>query len=229
MSRNYHLSEERKVCAFLCISLLCMSVVSSACVVINNGLNPPFSDLNPPSWRGQDGSTFARWEFTDSSLTPQWDEGRNYYGQTIINVYPASGHSWVEQKNGAIGIWPLCGRIVVDIDNRPTEGPEKWIQIQLVWTPKYGVAKPGISITDNQNLKRTGFVPSIEMSMPDRLQWTYSVYNVIWPYNPTKERIEIFNSIYVDALIIDTLCLPEPSTYCILAAGAVFFYRVRKK
>jgi hypothetical protein len=222
MSRNCRLSEERKVCAFLVGSLFFMSVIGSASVYIN-------SDLNPPSWRGQDGSTFARWEFsTDVTTTPIWDDGLNPYGRTSLEVFPVPGHDWIQELDGAIGVWPLSGRIEVSIDNRKTEGPEKWIQIQLIWKEKWSVTTPSVSITDDKNVTMANIVPTISIPLTDRPSWTYSVYDVKWQGNPFWEKIDIHNDIYVDALVIDTICIPEPSTYCILAAGAVFFYRIRK-
>jgi hypothetical protein len=201
-----------------------MSIVCSASVVI-----PINSDLNPPQWRGQAGSTFARWEFvTDTTTIPAWDEGENLFGQTVLTVYPAAGHTWIQTLDGAAGLWPLSGEIVVDIDNRKMEGPAKLFRIQLVWKPKWSVTTPYVSITDDQNLKLENIAPSFEMAMPDRPLWTYSVYDVTWERNPFRETIMIAHDIYVDALIIDTWCIPEPSTYCILMAGALFLYRVRK-
>lgn len=220
MSRNLHLLRRMRFCAFLIVVLFTFTVFAE--------------DLMPPYWRGFDGSTYAKWEFDSPSKTPSFDEGFNPFGKSQIYVFPEAGYSWLDEKYGAEGVWPLLGgRMYAVIDNRPESTPKKQIQIQLTWKSACGDNAPVITINDNLDLYVCGIVPDVVEPLADNPLWNYSVYTITWPYNPAREWIKIAGRIYVDELVIDTICsvgnIPEPTTYMILTAGAFLLFKAGRK
>ena len=136
---------------------------------------------------------------------------------------------WINTQGTAQGIWPLSGEMDVYIPNRPQLGPYKEIWIQLVWMPG--------------NLDQTPFLPdqpivgvtpfdSMQMTHEDNLDlngWTHSLFKItIWP-NPNEEWIAIKGDILVDRVVIDTICIPEPTTLLLLVTGGLIAKRYRKR
>lgn len=174
---------------------------------------PPAGGQYPPEWRGQDGTTWAVWEFLTDDPNPPFDQGSNPYGETTLTVAPAPGHVWEDVYDGAQGVWPLSGTITIEIDNRPEPLPEKWILIELIWQSKGG--GPSAKELDS-GISGTIL---IDEAVPGT-NWRRKVYEIILPINPPHETILISGSIRVDRLSIDTICIPEPATLCLLAVGA---------
>ena len=173
---------------------------------------PPAGGQYPPEWRGQDGTTWAVWEFSTDDPNPPFDQGSNPYGETSLTAAPANGQVWEDVYDGAQGVWPLSGTITVEIDNRPEPLPEKWILIELIWQPEVGGA---FSVLEQDS----GIQGTLVLDETINDTWRRSVYEIILPLNPPHETI-LITGIRVDRLSIDTICIPEPATLCLLAVGA---------
>jgi hypothetical protein len=164
-----------------------------------------------PSWRGDPNTTVQQWSFGDSGTSPSPDTGfpPNPYGtpQTwIVNnaVYSGSidSHS---------GVWQLgTGEIDIFIPNNPAAQFQKDIWVELVWK--------GIDSTFRPEQTMLGFYPDGSYTQLNTTRedtsvgsgWTSSVFKIsVWP-NPPSEWITIGGDIYVDQVVIDTRCIPEP-------------------
>ncbi len=172
---------------------------------------PPVGGQYPPEWRGQDGTTWALWEFSNDDPNPPFDQGSNRYGATTLTVVPAPGHVWQDSYDGQQGVWELSGTVTIEIDNRPEPLPEKWILVELIWQSNGG----GLGVREQDS----GIQGTLVLDEPINDTWRRSVYEIILPLNPPHETI-LITGIRVDRLSIDTICIPEPATLCLLAVGA---------
>lgn len=208
-------------------------------VVLALTLTPALGDdILPPEWRGQEGTTYQRWEFSSNDETPIPDDVANTYGQPDLTVYPA--HPWNETWSNRDGVWPLSGAIAVDIPNQPVENPWKWVRVQLTWASEYPIpATPVVSLAarDLSGLE----IPAEDITLEDMQDtplpedtiyagqhWHHTTYDFRIEPNPAFETVYISGSVMVDELVIDTWCVPEPMTLSLLGAGGLALLRRRQ-
>lgn len=179
-------------------------------------------DLVAPDWRGSAGSTYQRWEFSDSNSTPAPTYVTNPYGIPKLEVNTPFG--W--DDNGA---WPLSGEMDIYLPNSPIVDGYKDIWIQLTWQPQaldpdpYLPDQPLIAVTPFDSMTVTRSDDDMVVS-----GWTYSLFKItIWP-NPAEEWLTIKGDILVDELVIDTRCVPEPTTVVLLGLGGLSLMRKRR-
>jgi hypothetical protein len=144
---------------------------------------------------------------------------------------------------GRLGVWELDGAITIRIPNRPDPDPWKWVWIQLTWMPDppdgSGVPDIVIEAEDAQGVPITDIelIEVIETDInsgfaavdPNGSPWHHTTYVFeIWP-NPALEYIYVGGSIFVDEIVIDTWCTPEPATLGLLATGGLVLLRRRRR
>jgi hypothetical protein len=201
-------------------------ILAGLAVLLVLGIVAPMAwadDDNPPPWqRGGPRTTFERWEFDTANLNPLPDAMYNPYGTPSTTVTPLG--SWLPIYDNRFGVWPLSGMIDIDIPNDPTNPDwQKNIWVQLTWDGE-GITVPEVSANG---------VPAQWIESDPRLPggWFHSTYLVVLPYNPPMEHLHVAGDIRVDELVVDTICIPEPSTLVLLGAGAfglvVFAWRKR--
>lgn len=187
-------------------------------------------DLVPPGWRGMDGTTFAIWEFDTDDPTPVPNVVDNPFGETVLTVQTGVGQSYWQEWGGRQGIWPLSGMVEIKIDNSPIANPYKEIWVQLTWSAQTTYGEPVIKEIisgENATLISDDIIGLTGESVGDGL-WHHSVYSIIIEPNPAFETIVISGSIMLDELVIDTICIPEPTTMAMLAIGGLMLRRTRK-
>ena len=207
----------------------------SLCLLIAWAALPAWGeDLYAPPWRGREGTTFARWEYDDSSLNPIPNEQVNPFGTSWTQINPELGEDWYESWGGRNGVWPLSGSIEVQIDNQWDSPPENYkdIWVQLSWAPQTAGAEPTVFETlfvangspINQIIQEpTGEAP------PADTNWFHTTYLIHLDSNPAWEIVRIEGDIMVDELVIDTICIPEPMTLSLLAVGALGLLAPRRR
>jgi hypothetical protein len=203
-------------------TILIAAIVGMACVSAAVA-----DDINPPLWRGDEGSTYQRWEF-GSPANPgaqPLEIVDNPYGDPELSVWPGLGQEWLADHQGRDGVWPLSGDMVIRIPNRPEPNLEKRIWIQLTWGPQTPVSEPGIDLVDPEADVEAVLIEEIQVDSV----WTHSTYAIVLPFNPPEETLHIHNSILVDELVIDTICIPEPATMSLLAIGGLGVLLRRKR
>jgi len=176
-------------------------------------------DFLPPTWRGADRTVMAEWGFgTALSPAPADDFVSVPSGLVAPNatITPAQGASWMQTWGGRTGVWPLSGEIEIPFPNF-TDGDRKDVYIQLTWWE--AICGPG---------------PTVTIQVPDKLPvtatllfsdnlgegWYHSIYAGTIIPNPEMEIIRISGDIYMDQVVIDTIC-PEPGTMFLLGLAAL--------
>lgn len=191
-------------------------------------------DLNPPPWAGTDGTTWQFWEFTTPNTTPL-PGGNNPYGEASLEVIPFG--DWFEYKGQApyYGWWPLSGEIWVEIPNDLRPWPEKWIWIQITWSPQDPGEIPIIEVETPDGFYGPFDVPIYEDVLyedptgADPTVVLYSIYDIVIPENPAVEWIHIVGTIDVTELVIDTKCVPEPGVFALGGFGLLSLLALRRK
>jgi hypothetical protein len=182
-------------------------------------------DLHPPYWRGLPGTTYAKWEFSTPDINPLPDEFVNPNGIPTTEVFP--GHEWLPEYGGRFGVWPLSGLIVVDIPNFPRPNPLKVVRVQVTWSSPSAYGEPDV---DEILFGRTGeLIDRVPVAPDQGVQWWHDTYRLTIIPNPPREVIRIQGAIWVDELVIDTSCVPEPSSLAALCGSLGIFGLVLRR
>lgn len=178
-------------------------------------------DLNIPDWRGDDGTTYQEWDFLTGDNPAAPDAYVNDYGVPSVAI-GGDNSIWLKENLGHEGVWSVYSdSMKVTISNVDIENPYKeiWLQIiykeeLLIWTDP---RESSLTLVDKQVLE-SGYI--------------YAAYSIIIEPNPETEDIIIrpyMCSAFIDSLIIDTICVPEPMTIGFLGLGGALLALKRRR
>ena len=216
----------RKVISILAILLCCG---------ISHAMMLP--DVTAPEWRGLPGTTWAEWDFSTNNPTPIADAWENPFGTPELTVYPI--HPWNGEIGGRFGVWALSGLVSTRIPNQPIANEYKLLQVQFIWTGEFpsAAAVPTLSVSavavDDTPIVQSDIVllsetdlllePTGNSAIGENWHLTTYLYQI--SPNPKFETIDIAGSILMDKLVIDTWCVPEPTTMILLGLGSLMTLR----
>jgi hypothetical protein len=190
-----------------------------------------------PSWRGGAGNiTFQQWSFSDANTSPLPDASpplRNDYGMPELDV--GSACVWSSSLDGHNGVWAIRDNLDIIIPNYPVLNPQKEMWIEMTWekamhTPRLLDDKPSISITplyDDENADYSTDIDRVDLGSSGQWFTTRFIVN-IYP-NPPSEWITISGDIFIDQVVIDTCCNPEPATLSLLGLGVMFCLKRKQR
>jgi hypothetical protein len=222
-------------------------------------------DFNPPSWRGQPGTTREQWEFTTDNartgVAP--DNFFNPFGVPSLtmnpNVWPAPpaplGFDWTNYFLGRQGVYSLSGSFDITIPNDPHHNDLKKIWLQMTWYEQfptnlsdwigdigmpsliYGDSGIFISSSNPPAVFTTATLVSDTLVQPPVIDpwsghennWHQSVVELTMGPNPLVETIHVRAPIYIDEVVVDTICVPEPSALILLGLGSVSLLAYRRR
>lgn len=201
-------------------------------------------DWVQPPWRGLPGTTLQEWEYLTPGPNfgpPDGDLGdQNPYGPPVSYDDPGGTPSiWHNSFAGRAGVLEFIGphALVFDLPNQVSPNPEKWIHIQTTFYSPQGYpveqGPAGVIVAWDGGIYSSDTTPTPQSWLAQGDGWYTHIFNVILPENPSFERIEVywnsgvFEPYYVDQVVIDTYCVPEPISLVLLALGGTVLMRRR--
>ena len=167
------------------------------------------------------------WEFTTGPVPGEEpifppDFSRNDYGTALATLYgefdlPQRDTRWFDDVSGHQGVWAVGRTIGLDIPNDPTPRPYKFIRLQLTFDGGHAAEvvpfEPWIDVTSADGpLEVT--IPQIQITPFDNV-FSHAVYDIVLQPNRSDETIWIqprYCQVYIDEIVVDTICVPEPSS-----------------
>jgi len=211
-----------------------MRRVMSMLVVLLLAVPALAEDLYPPPWRGQPGTTFQHWMFSQPGSPPgtYWPElVNNPFGTpSIVDPWePRPPYGWFSEWAGMQGVLVPYWELTTEIMNYPEPLPWKDIYVQVTWYDGIG---PGGWDCIQPMPYYCGTYQFTEVSTTPLFgDWYHSVFTYRVEPNPPWECIEFwpypdpYGYIAVDQIVIDTWCVPEPASLLLMAVAGVLVRR----
>jgi hypothetical protein len=171
-------------------------------------------DLNPPWWRGLEGTTFQEWTFDQPGNAPA--NVNNPYGDPQLLTQ---------------GQWLPTGQLVSRdlsfvIPNRRVPDPHKYIRIQATYSvPTDVTTELQLHIQSEPQAEWEVFGHGVQPGTdPTQPTW-YSWWDIVMKPNPYIEYIWLGAipgatwPVYWDQVVIDTWCQPIPEPMSMTLAG----------
>jgi len=205
--------------------LVLAAVILMAPVALADDLiDPPWERVTTP------GTTYAEWDGwfdweVDGDYLP--DDEYNPYGQPIVTDDELG--TVLDEYAGRYDVLQVLNGdpVAIQIPNTGNEAPDTWkdIYLQITWHWDGAPDIPEISIP------ATGGT----IAFTDEFQlgdgWWYTRYHIHLEPNPNFEELTLWpldwETLLIDQIVVDTICLPEPASLGGLALGALLLIRRR--
>lgn len=195
------------------------------------------ADLAPP-WRGQPGTTYQAWTFEDADDPAAPEAKTNPYGSPTADItvgtFGTGWHAFMVGLGGRTGFWdigasgttgPVNGSIGLEIPNCPAPATYKEIWVQVTYfddlTTAPVVSVPGAIFLGGQ----TVLVEHVSTG------GDWLLHQSMWRMEPNPSREEILLTAVptagavVDAIVVDTICVPEPAILFLVTLGSAVLRR----
>ena len=211
---------------------LCAIVVIAG--LIGVGGAPAWGDdLLPPPWRtappGQGATTHQVWEFS-LGANPTWANiDNNLFGDPLATVVGGLPETyWLDLDRGHQGVWRIEHYMALDIPNNPVYNDLKEIWLQITYAPVGVIRPPEIaSLPDYTALDLIRDIP-----IPLDVAYRHATYRLTIEPNPPHEILYLLPRIcylYIDEIVVDTRCVPEPASLAFLGLGGLVLLARRRR
>lgn len=185
------------------------------------------TDRVEPVWRGQDGTTLQAWSFDTPDNPGLVTLDENPYGTPDAEAV-GSNVSWMASDNGHTGVWRIFSNdyLLLYLPNTQVTSADSYKEIWLQITYSAGSIDRYPQI---QTLPEYASLEVVQSTIIDNLYY-HDIFHIVLKPNPTEEWIAILPrdcTVYIDEIVVDTVCVPEPATMLILGLGVVLL-RKRK-
>ncbi|MBN2578899.1 MAG: PEP-CTERM sorting domain-containing protein [Pirellulales bacterium] len=191
----------------------------------------------PPegTWeRGDPGTTWQNWHLCVNTLPDTPDEGNNPYGTPFFEItsgtfewannwecppelggFGEDGWHCTQEGGGVVSVW---------IPNTPDPLRIKKMFVQITSTKAPSSVTPVGAGGETAGTWPTG-LPQIQWPGPAPFGGSWYTYNygLSLEPNPVGEwiNIEVPYCTVIGEIVVDTICVPEPSTFVLLGCGAI--------
>jgi hypothetical protein len=180
-----------------------------------------------PDWRGDPGSTHQRWEFgTNANPTPP-TVYENPYGIPEASLTVSTATRYWATWQGRQGVWKFEDFMYLDIPNTQIPNPTKLVWIQFTYYSDGG--NTPVIWSDPPEALPFEVIYGPTLVGGSTYWWHTALLLTIEP-NPSFEQITIEPmdcTLYIDEVVVDTLCFPEPAAALLLALPMVVIRRRR--
>jgi hypothetical protein len=186
--------------------------------------------------RGAPGSTWQDWTFDDGANPKVAEAYDNPYGAPTASITPILSPNLIPSTmlgyhsawDGRTGVWvgdPV--KVDLTIPNTPFTGgyKEVWLEVGF----------EGVVSANSPVLQAPGVVTEIAGSRSVQIvSGDWKKFTMGWTIVPNPQREELLLSFegtggFVDYVKVDTICIPEPCSLLLLAAGALGLHRMRRR
>lgn len=194
-----------------------------------------------PTWRGQPNTTYQAWGFDTAAATPAVLEAGcdNDYGTPSLTIngvstgFPPVTY-WKNTDNGHQGVWRMYGDSYAQIflPNVPVINDQKIVQLQITYYASgYTGADPELFVFSSPAYTNL-VVNQISKVQLDEHYYYHAIWEIVIEPNPYEETLYILPrdcTIYIDEIIVDTICIPEPATIAVLTLGGLLLRKKNKQ
>jgi len=178
---------------------------------------------------GDPGSTHQEWTFDDADNPAAPEVDQNPFGTASATI--SSGPydpdpEWYADWLGRQGVWQGEEmNIWVGIPNRRLEEPYKEIWVEVIYDGTITAAEVSPYFPTQPAVVSITSLGSTITNIND--DWKKIVMGWRVEPNPYSEAICMDFTGGVDSLTVDTICIPEPATICLLGLGCLLLRRRR--
>ena len=214
--------------AWLCVTVLALPALAD--------------DVDPPPWRGATGWVGATWDTWEGNPGPMFPDGWEHnipggVGEPYAHAADAGYLAFFggEIRRADVLQAPADDALLFFLDNWDEPNPEKKVRVQITYHSDGGQPLAFNVWPTAEPAGTPQYIPAVPTAIHPRDafgEWFTGVYDFSLFPNPPAEVIGLkFDSYpaFVDQVVIETICVPEPASMALLAAGGLAMFVRRRR